>query len=154
MLQCYNHSTLEIKHSKADSVALKTLNSAVMLYDLVNGVVTINTDNFTIGEYAVQFFKDDQVIEETTLICKQNLKYVSANYDPRTPAKIILEAIEAYLAGVATHQQKRVKVGQKEIQYSSYDQLMKWRDFYAIEARKEQGKAGNLRFEKISWRGI
>ena len=154
MLQCYNHSTLELKHSKADSVAIKGLNIAVKLYDLVDGVVEINTDDYSSGEYSVQFFKGNQVIQQTTLLCKQNLKYVSANYDPRTPARIVLDAIQAYLAGIATHQQKRVKVGQKEIEYSSYDELLKWRDFYAMEARKQEGKAASIRFEKLYRKGV
>ena len=154
MLQCYNHSTLLLKHGKADSVAVKGQNTAVKLYTLTDGVAEINTDDFAVGEYAVQFFKGDQVVEQTVLVCKQNLKFAPINYDPRSPARIILDAIDAYLAGIATHQQKKVRVGDKEIEYSSYDELQKWREFYAIEARKEEGKAGSIRFEKYTYRGI
>jgi hypothetical protein len=49
------------------------------------------------------------------------LKYADADYDPRSKSEIILEAIEAYLGGVASHQQRKVKVGDKEIEYSSFD---------------------------------
>jgi hypothetical protein len=39
------------------------------------------------------------------------LKFTDSNYDPRSNAQKILEAIDAYLAGTATHQQRKVKVG-------------------------------------------
>ena len=154
MLQCYNYSVLKIRHKKADTVAIKGKGQAVKIYTLDDGEVTINTDDFIVGEYAIQFFTADEVIEQTVLQVKQNLKYVSENFDPTTPAKKILDAINAYLAGIATHQQRRVKVGDKEIEYSSYDELMKWRQFYAEQVRKEDGKAGALRFEKIYCKGI
>ena len=86
----YNHSTLKLENLKADTVAVKGLNTAVKVYDLTDGVVTINTDDFTAGEYTLQFFKGDEVIEQRVLDCKQNLKYVSPEYDPRTPARVIL----------------------------------------------------------------
>lgn len=154
MLECYNHSTLEIKKVGADSVAIKGQNIAVKLYDLVDGVVTINTDDYAVGEYAVQFFKGNEVIEQTILRCKQNLKYVTSSYDARTPARVILEAIDAVLMGRATSGQDYVKVGDKQLHYMNYDELLKWRDFYAMEARKEEGKPVNIRFEKITFRGI
>ena len=154
MYECYNHATLKIKHVKADSVAIKGQHIAVKLYNLVNGVVQIDTADYQPGQYAVQFFKENQVIEQSVLKVKQNLKYVDVNYDPRTPNQIILEAINAYLGGRASTQQRRVQVGDKSIEYSSYDQLMKWRDFYAAEVRKEQGKSAGLRFEKLYYKGI
>lgn len=117
----YNYSTLTIKNSKADSVAIKSLNIAVKVFDLVDGVVEVNTDDFVAGQYTIQFFNGNDVIDEDELIIKQNLKYADANFDPRSEAKKILDAINAYLGGTATHQQRRVKVGEKEIEYSSYD---------------------------------
>lgn len=154
MLECYNFSVLKVRNKKANSIAIKGKNQAVKVYSLVNGEAEINTDNFIVGEYAVQFFSADEVIEQTVLQVKQNLKYVSENFDPASPARKILDAINAYLAGIATHQQRRIKVGEKQIEYSSYDQLMKWRQFYIEQVRKEDGKAGALRFEKIYCRGI
>lgn len=154
MLHFFNHSTLLLKHGKADSVAVKGQNTAVKLYTLTDGVAEINTDDFAVGEYAVQFFKGDQVVEQTVLVCKQNLKFAPVNFDPRSPARIILDAINAVLAGRATQLQQQVRVGDKFIRYLSYDQLIKWREFYAVEVRKEEGKAGSIRFEKYTYRGI
>lgn len=154
MYECYNYSTLQIKDSKADSVAVKGKNTAVKLYSFLDGVVTIDTADYVVGDYAIQFFRENAVIKTDVLKVKQNLKHVDADYDPRSNAEKTLQAIEAYLAGVASHQQKRVKVGDKEIEYSSFDQLIKWRQFYKKEVRKQQGKAPNLRFEKLSYKGV
>ena len=154
MLECYNYSTVELKNSKADSVAVKGVNTAVKLYNLVQGVVVIDTKDYQVGQYQVQFFKGDDVLEQTVLRVKQNLKYADDSFDPTSENKKILEAIKAYLGGVASHQQRKVKVGDKEIQYSSFDQLIKWKNYYQIEVRKQQGKASNLRFEKLYHRGL
>lgn len=150
----YNYSTLTIKNSRADSVAIKGLNIAVKVFDLIDGVAEINTNDFVAGQYTIQFFNSNDVIDEDELIIKQNLKYADANYDPRSTARQILDAINAYLAGTATHQQRRVKVGEKEIEYSSYDQLIKWKNHYQKEVAREQGKPTQIRHEKLFYRGI
>ena len=106
MLECYNYSTVELKNSKADSVAVKGVNTAVKLYNLVQGVVVIDTKDYQVGSYQVQFFKGDDVLEQTVLRVKQNLKYADDSYDPTSENKKILEAIKSYLAGRATNQQK------------------------------------------------
>lgn len=154
MIECYNHSTLEIKNSKADSVAIKGVNIAVKLYDLIQGVVKIDTTDYVVGQYQIQFFVGNQVISTDVLKVKQNLKFVEQSYNPISENKKILEAIKAYLAGRASSQQKQVSVGDKKIIYSSFDQLIKWKNYYQIEVRKEQGKASGLRFEKLYYRGI
>ena len=154
MYSCYNHSVLSIQNKNADSVAIKGLNTPVEVYNLSDGKVEINTDNWQQGEYVIQFFKGDEVINFDNVICRQNLKYVSSGYDPRTPAKKILDAINAYLSGIATHQQRRVKVGDKEIQYSSYEQLNKWKNYYEKIVAKEQGKPAQIKAEKLFYRGL
>lgn len=154
MYQCYNHSTLSIKYDKADTVAVKGQKTAVQVYNLINGVAEINTAQYAVGQYIMQFFKGNQIIKTDVLKVSQNLKYVDADYDPRSKAEITLQAIEAYLSGVASHQQKRVKVGDKQVEYSSFDQLQKWREYYQKQVRKQQGKSPNLRFEKLSYKGV
>lgn len=150
----YNYSTLTLKNKKADSVAVKGVNTAVQIYQFVDGVVTINTDTYAVGDYSIQYFFQDEVIGQDVLTIKQNLKHASSNYDPRSKAKIILQAIEAYLSGVATHQQRKVRVGEKQIEYSSFDQLIKWRNFYMKQALKEEGKPTQVRHEKLYYRGV
>lgn len=42
-------------------------------------------------------------------------------FDFRSNAEKTLEAINSYLAGTASSQQKRIKCGDKEIEYSSFE---------------------------------
>lgn len=154
MIECYNHSTLELKNSKADSVAIKGVNIAVKLYDLIQGVVKIDTTDYVVGQYQIQFFVGNQVVSTDVLKVKQNLKFVDQSYNPTSENKKILQAIKAYLAGRASSQQKQVSVGDKKIIYSSFDELIKWKNYYQIEVRKQQGKSSGLRFEKLYYRGL
>lgn len=149
MLYGYNHSVIKIKDGKADSLAVKSENTAVQIYTFVNGECQINTDNFPVGEYYLQFFKEQQIIKTDVLQIEQNLKYAGNNYNPKSRNKIILEAITACLQGRATHGQDYVKVGEKQLHYMSYDQLMKLKDYYEVLVRKQDGKAPAIRFEKL-----
>lgn len=154
MITSYNHTTLIIKHNKADSIAIKGKETAVKIYDLIDGQVSINTDDYLAGEYWLQYFRNNEVIGQDNLIIKENLKYVSNTYDPRSNAQKILDAINAYLSGVATHQQRRIKCGQKQIQYSSYNELMQWKNYYESEVRKQQGKPAQVRAQHLTYRGL
>ena len=154
MIECYNFSTLKIKSSKADSIAIKNVSEAVKLYDLIDGVVQINTDNWAVGQYIIQFFNGNQIISEDTITVKQNLKYVQNNYDPRSQAQKILDAINSVLAGRATAEAYHVKVGEKQIIYMSFSQLMNFKNFYEKQVKKQQGKAVQIRHEKLYYRGV
>ena len=154
MYECYNHSVLSIQDKKADSVAIKGMDSPVMVYELTDGKAEINTAEWSQGEYVIQFFKGDQVISFDNLLCRQNLKYVSSSYDPRSKAKQILDAINAVLQGRASANQYHVKCGDKEIFYCSFDQLMHWKNYYEKIVAKEQGKPTQIRAERLHYRGI
>ena len=154
MIVCYNHSQLVIEDKKANSIAIKGLSSAVQVFELTDGKTVINTDNFSAGEYVIQFFKDDVVLRQDNLQVKQNLKYSTENYDPRSNAKITLDAINAYLQGIASHQQRKIRVGQKEIQYSSFDELIKWKNYFESIVAKQDGRPSELRLQRLYYRGI
>ena len=58
----------------------------------------------------------------------------------KTSAELTLEAIDAYLANQATFQQKSISINGKQIQYSSFAELIQWRDhFAAIVAKEKRG---------------
>ena len=154
MYNSYNYSTLQIQDSKADCVAVKGKNTAVKLYSFIDGVATIDTADYAVGDYALQFFSGNQILKTDVLKIEQNLKYADDSYDPTSENKKILQAIKAYLGGVASHQQRKVKVGDKEIEYSSFEELIKWKNYYQIQVRKEQGKASGLRMQKLYYKGI
>lgn len=154
MITGYNYSTVILEEKKSNNVVIKGSNIAVKTYDLTDGKVEINTDGWATGQYAVQFFHDNDIIKTDVLQINQNLKYVDENFDPTSPAKKTLDAINAFLAGIATHQQRRVQIGDKSIEYSTYDELMKWKNYYEQQVRKQQGKACNLRHQKLYYKGI
>lgn len=154
MIHGFNHSVLELKQKEADSVAVKGKEQPVQIYNFSQGKVEINTDNYAVGQYYMQFFKENQIIKTDVLNIEQNLKYVDSSFDPRSNAEKTLEAIIAMIEGRATSAQEQVRVGDKFIRYLSYDELIKWKNFFEQEVRKEQGKAGSIRFEKLYYKGI
>lgn len=154
-MECFNHSQIQVSYKGAASVAIKGLKSPVQVYTLADGKAVINTDEFQPGFYQMQFFDaSDNVIAEDKLTVKQNLKYAAADFDGRSPAEIALEAITAFMNGRATAQQRVIKVGDKEIQYSSFEQLLKWREFFTKQVRKEQGKPSQVKYEKLYYKGV
>lgn len=155
MINVFNHTTITLRDLRATSAAVKGQNQEVKIYPFQGRICVIDLEDYVQGEYQIQFFdSEDQVVFSDTLKVKQHLKYASADYDHRSNNRKILDAITAFLGGVASHQQRRVKVGDKEIEYSSYQQLMKWKDYYQKEVRKEQGKPTKVRSEKLLFRGI
>ena len=81
----------------------------------------IDQDNYIEGGVAsYQLFDEDTLKEYGSCQIIPNL-LINPNQDLRGKYKIIVDAIEAQLAGVATKGQKRVQVGDKNIdKYSAY----------------------------------
>ena len=117
------------------------------------GKIVVDTKEWSVGSYFLQFFVEEEIVKSEVWEIEQNLAFAPADYDPRPESVKILEAIEAYLAGTASQQQKRVKIGEKEIEYSSFEELQKWRIFYAEKARRELGKK-RVRKEIVTFGGI
>lgn len=71
----------------------------------------------------------------------------------KSPNRIALEAINAFLCGRATSQQRKVQIGDKSVEYSSLSELLQWKRYFEGEVRKEEGKRVNIRHEKIYFTG-
>ena len=69
----------------------------------------------------------------------------------KSPNRIALEAINAYIQGRATAQQRRVQIGDKSIEYSSLSELLQWKRYFEEEVRKEEGKPLKIKLEKLYW---
>lgn len=153
-MECYNHSTLRVERSGAASLAIKRRGVPAAVYQLTAGAASISTDDFAEGEYVMQYFDaDDNVLGTEPLTVRQNIKFAPDSYDGRSRARIALEAITAFMEGRATAQQRRVQVGDKSIEYSSFEELLKWKSYFEGQVRREDGRAARLRNEKIVWRG-
>ena len=71
--------------------------------------------------------------------------------EEKSPNRIALEAITAYIQGRATAQQRRVQIGDKSIEYSSLSELLQWKRYFEQEVRKEEGKPLKIKLEKLYW---
>lgn len=74
-----------------------------------------------------------------------------ASSQEKSPNRIALEAITAFIQGRATAQQKRVQIGDKSIEYSSLSELLQWKRYFEEEVRKEEGKPLKIKLEKLYW---
>lgn len=108
-------------------------------FTVENGAVTLNTTGFTPGRYHSQWIGESGVISSGTFEVRLSLANGTSAVDPRSTAEITLEAIDAMLAGRATSQQKKIQVGDKSIEYSSFSELLTWREHFARLVAKENG---------------
>ena len=154
MKKFLNDTTIKLKHSTATCAVIKCKDSAAETVQITDGAGEWNTAGLPTGKYYVQFFKDEEIVENSTIILEQNLATAPDDYDPTPECVKILEAINSYLAGTATHQQRRVKIGEKEIEYSSFDELIKWKKYYEQQVRIAEGKPSALKQEKLYFKGI
>ena len=77
-LTIYNHTPLKIEINGIASVAIKSANTPVMVFDAADDVIEINTDDFTPATYTVQYFDaNDEIQGKSALEVKQHLKYAS-----------------------------------------------------------------------------
>ena len=115
----YSQSEIKINMKNVTSLIVKGKDALPATVNFSGGEAVIS--DLEAGIYALQFMQGNSVLFQDTLEVKQNLIYTSSGYDPQSDNRKILEAIDAYLAGIASSQQRRVKVGDKEIEYSSFD---------------------------------
>ena len=117
--------------------------------------VCIDLEHFIEGGIAqYQLFQNDQLKEWGPCQIIPNL-YLDPNQESRGKYRIIVEAIEAKLAGSATRAQRQVKVADKEIQYMSTSQLLALLDYFRKKMAEEEGQldtATNQLKIKYDWR--
>ena len=115
----------------------------------------IDTEHFIEGGLAqYQIFQNNQLKEWGTCQIIPNL-YLDPNQESRGKYKIIVDAIEAKLAGTATRAQRTVKVNDKEIQYMSASELMALLDYFRKKLAEEEGQVDTATNElkiKQVWR--
>lgn len=155
MINCYNHSVVELANKDAVKVGVKFSGSTIQIYNLTDGKVSVNTDNWSQGQGTVQYYDGaDNPISDDIICVKQNLLYADASYKTeREKIQEIINAIESVLQGTATASAKRVQVGDKVLQYCSHNQLMTWLNYYNNKLRELDGKSKGIMHEKIYYRG-
>ena len=88
---------------------------------------------------------DDVVeVESGQLVVTPDMATASEGFDGRTPAQIALEAIEAVLAKRATMDQERYRINNRELYRTPIAELIRLRNLYREEVRREQRKGCGL----------
>jgi hypothetical protein len=99
------------------------------------------------GKYSWQSYVENAGITEHYSISsgfleiKPTFQTVTA-FDARSDAQKTYEAIEAFIMGRASIDQARRKIGDREIQYISLNELMNFRNLYRDEYYREIGRSG------------
>lgn len=116
-------------------------------------VLASDTRKYRAGQYKYQIIDNTRIVQEGNAVVKQNFALTDQNESVKTQNEVILEAIEAQIAGVATSAQTSIHVGDKSISYMSFDQLMKAREFFKkkVAEQKKIHVAGNQGRIKYRW---
>lgn len=153
-MEVYNDSYREFPcHNGAARLVVKTAGSSAVTFPVEGGKVRMDTGSLPAGEYVgVWMDAAGGILARLSLTILQNPATADADADLRSPARQALDAINAVLADRAAAPNGRVKVGDKEIEYATFDDLIALRNHYSRLVRKEEGKPATIRHEKIYYR--
>ena len=98
------------------------------------------TKNWQVGKFKYQILNDEGVEEEGEIEILQNFALMEEDESVKSHWEVVLEAIEATLAGKATAAQSSISVGDKSISYMSVSELMSLREFAKEKIGEENGK--------------
>ena len=133
-------------------LSMKAQGAEAVTLNADDGFFYWNTSDAAAGVYYCRYLDGvGRCIKISTLEILKPFAEMSADDDPRSINRITLEAIDAALANRASAQQKKVQVGDRTIEYSSIDELMKWRRIYARRVAKEEGRSADLPDIKIQF---
>ena len=113
--------------------------------DYAVSVVAATTAPYAAGTYSWIAWVEGGTSEKYTVdtgVCTINPDYragtATAALDDRTHARIVLDAIEAVIAGRATKDQERYKIGERELWRTPIPSLLKLRQHYLAEVKAQQ----------------
>ena len=98
------------------------------------------TKNWQVGKFKYQILNDECIEDEGEIQILQNFALIEEDESVKSHWEVILEAIEATLAGKATAAQSSISVGDKSISYMSVSELMSLRQFAKEKISEENGK--------------
>ena len=98
------------------------------------------TKNWQVGKFKYQILNDECIEDEGEIQILQNFALMEEDESVKSHWEVILEAIEATLAGKATAAQSSISVGDKSISYMSVSELMSLRQFAKEKISEENGK--------------
>ena len=112
--------------------------------DYIVEVASATTAAYTVGVYHWQMYITRTSDSERIMLDSGTFELVanraSSTADPRTHAKIVLDAIEAVIEGRATKDQESYSIEGRSLSRTSISDLLLFRDRYKAEVRKEEIK--------------
>lgn len=149
-----NEFCVLVLKSDIDKITLTNIrNKDGKLYLICDSNVTAT---FTPGWYQYQLIDNLGIVQSGETEVIQNYLLADQGQTVKSRNQILLQAVEAQLAGVATAAQSSITVGDKSISYMSISQLMRLRQYYKNKVNEEQGKRNSNNQGRIlyRWRGI
>ena len=140
-MRFFTNGIAKIDALGCDTLAYKTAGVASATVSAENDLFSFSTSGLAAGTYHYDMLLGGEVLYRGTFDLVQDITGAEESFDPRSSSEIVIEAIDAWLEGRATTQQRSVQVGDKSIQYSSIDELKRWREFFVEKVAEEQGHA-------------
>lgn len=142
---------LILKSSSLKYIIDNVIEEEGVLYLFADSTVT---KTFIAGTYKYQLQDESGILEEGDMQILQNLALMDDEEEVKTENELILEAIEAQIAGKATSAQSSMSVGDKSISYYNITDLLKLRDYFKQKVDAEKGKSAKNGVKiKYVWRG-
>lgn len=115
----------------------------------------VATTVWNTGDYDWQLLNDDGILETGTLKIMPNFALSEPGESVKSHYRQVLDAIDAMLEGRATEAQTHINVGDKSIGYCTFDELIKWRNYFKGKLDEEKAEeAGEIPVNPDSQRVI
>ena len=98
------------------------------------------TKNWSVGKFKYQILNNEGVEDSGDIEILPNFALMDEDESVRGHWEVVLDAVEATLAGKATAAQASISVGDKSISYMSVSELMSLREFAKEKIAEEKGK--------------
>ena len=103
------------------------------------------TKKWSVGKFKYQILNNKGIEDSGDIEILPNFALMDEDESVKSHWEVVLEAVEATLAGKATNSQTNISVGDKSIGYMSVSELLELREFAKEKIGEEKGKfvAGN-----------
>ena len=98
------------------------------------------TKKWDVGVFKFQILNDEGVEDDGDIEILPNFALMDEDESVKSHWEVVLDAVEATLAGKATNSQTNISVGDKSIGYMSVSELLELRAFAKEKISEENGK--------------
>ena len=98
------------------------------------------TKTWNVGVFKYQILNDEGIEDSGDIEILQNFALMDEDESVKSHWEVVLDAVEATLAGKATSAQTNISVGDKSIGYMSVSELLELRSFAKEKIGEENGK--------------